>query len=106
MTRTEIKAVSSFLNEFVEQLALDLPKFMQSTSKEKANTLLQIIGVGNKLVELERQEVDLYNRRKEAIGQISDQKKKFAKEQPYYPDAPKELISASELIKQQQDYFS
>lgn len=95
------KGGQQLLNEFVEQLALDLPKFMQSTSKEKANTLLQIIGVGNKLVELERQEVDLYNRRR-AIGQISDQKKKFAKEQPYYPDAPKELISASELIKQQQ----
>ena len=29
-------------------------------------------------------------------------KKKFAKEQPYYPDAPKELVSISELIQQQQ----
>ena len=77
------------LNEFVEQLALDLPKFMQSSSKEKANTLLQIIGVGDKLYELERQETELYNQR-QTIGRIADQKKKFAAEQPYYPDAPKE----------------
>ena len=38
-----------------------------------------------------------------AIGVIADQKEKFAKEQPYYPDAPKELISIAELIQQQQE---
>ena len=47
------KGGQQLLNEFVEQLALDLPKFIQQTSKEKANTLLQIIGVGNQLAELE-----------------------------------------------------
>lgn len=99
------KGGQQLLNEFVEQLALDLPKFMQSTSREKANTLLQIIGVGNKLAELERQEQDTYNRRK-TIGQIADQKEKYAKEQIYYPDAPKEPVSASELIKQQQDILA
>ncbi len=99
------KGGQQLLNEFVEQLAIDLPKFMQSTAKEKANTLLQIIGVGDKLFELEQKEKELYNRRK-TIGQIADQKKKFAKEQPFHADAPKELISASELIKQQQDILA
>jgi chromosome segregation ATPase len=99
------KGGQQLLNEFVEQLALDLPKFMQSTSKEKANTLLQIIGVGDKLFEIERQEQEVYNRRR-TIGQIADQKKKFAKEMTYYPDAPKQPISASELIKQQQEILA
>jgi len=99
------KGGQQLLNDFVEQLALDLPKFMQSTSKDKANTLLQIIGVGDKLYELEQQEVSLYNKRK-TIGQISDQKKKYAKEMTYYPDAPKVPISASELIKQQQEILA
>jgi predicted ATP-dependent endonuclease of OLD family len=99
------KGGQQLLSEFVEQLALDLPRFMQSNNKEKANTLLQIIGVGDKLFELERKEQDVYNRR-HAIGQIADQKKKFAAEQPYYPDAPKDIISASELIKQQQDILA
>lgn len=99
------KGGQQLLNEFVEQLALDLPKFMQSTSKEKANTLLQIIGVGDKLFEIERQESEIYNRRR-TIGQIADQKKKFAKEMIYYPDAPKQPISASELIKQQQEILA
>jgi len=93
------------LNEFVEQLALDLPRFMQASSKEKASTLLRIIGVEQQLAVLEREETETYNQRR-AIGQIADQKKKFAQEQPYYPDAPKEPVSASELIRQQQDILA
>lgn len=99
------KGGQQLLNEFVEQLALDLPRFMQASDREKANTLLQIIGVGDRLAQLEQQEQELYNRR-HAIGRIADQKQKFAKEQPYYPDAPKELVSASELIRQQQDILA
>lgn len=95
------KGGQQLLDSFVEELAIDLPKFMSASNKEKANILLQIIGVGDKLFELEKKETELYNSRR-AIGQIADQKSKFAKEQPYYPDAPKELISASDLIQQQQ----
>lgn len=99
------KGGQQLLNEFVEQLALDLPKFMESSGKEKAKTLLQIIGVGDQLTAMEREEKELYGRRL-TIGQIADQKKKFADEQTYYPDAPKELVSPSELIRQQQEILS
>lgn len=99
------KGGQQLLNEFVEALALDLPKFIQSTSKEKAQTLLKIIGVSDKLTDLERQEQELYAKRL-AVGQIADQKKKYALEQKYYPEAPKEPVSASELIKQQQDILA
>lgn len=99
------KGGQQLLNEFVEQLALDLPKFMESSGKEKAKILLSIIGVGDQLAELEQKETELYNQRR-AIGQIADQKKKFAEEQTYYPDAPKDLVSASELIRQQQDILA
>ncbi len=99
------KAGQQLLNEFVEQLALDLPKFMESSGKEKAQTLLKIIGVGDQLEVLDKKEKELYNNRL-AIGQIADRKRKFADEQPYYPEAPKELISPSELIKQQQEILA
>lgn len=99
------KAGQQLLNEFVEQLALDLPKFMEASGKEKANTLLQIIGVGDQLAALEREEKELYNERL-YLGRTMDQKVKFAKEQPYYPDAPKDLISPSELIKKQQEILA
>ena len=95
------KGGQQLLDSFVEELAINLPKFMESTPKEKADTLLQIIGVGNRLAEFELKENDLYNNR-HAIGVIADQKEKFAKEQEYYPDAPKELVSIAELIQQQQ----
>lgn len=99
------KAGQQLLNGFVEELAIDLPKFIDSSNKEKANTLLQIIGVGPQLAQLEREESELYNQRR-TIGQIADQKEKFAKEQPYYADAPKELVSVSELISQQQEILA
>lgn len=99
------KGGQQLLNEFVEQLALDLPKFMESPGREKAKTLLKIIGVGDQLEALDQKEKELYNNRL-AIGQIADRKKKFADEQPYYPDAPKDLISPSELIRQQQDILA
>lgn len=99
------KEGQQLLNDFVEQLALDLPKFMESSGKEKAQTLLKIIGVGDQLTALEQQEKELYNERL-YVGRTADQKAKFAKEQPYYPDAPKDLVSPSDLIKQQQEILA
>lgn len=99
------KAGQQLLDSFVEKLALDLPKFMEASDTEKANTLLNIIGVGSQLKELELQEKEIYNERL-AIGRIADQKAKFAKEQEYFPDAPKDLISASELIQKQQEILA
>ena len=99
------KGGQQLLNEFVEQLALDLPKFMESSGREKAQTLLKIIGVGDQLDVLDKKEKELYNSRL-AIGRIADQKKKFANEQPYFPDAPKEMVSPSELIRQQQEILA
>lgn len=93
------------LNAFIEQLALDLPKFMQAGNKEKADTLLKIIGVGDKLYELENEEAQLYNQR-HALGQIADQKLKYAKEMPFYLDAPKEPVSVTELIIKQQEILA
>ena len=99
------KGGQQLLNDFVEQFALNLPKFMESTSKEKAQILLKIIGLGDKLLTLEREEQERYNERL-TIGRIADQKEKYAKEQPFYNDAPVELVSASELIKKQQDILA
>ena len=99
------KGGQQLLNEFVEQLALDLPRFLQSSGKEKAQTLLQIIGVGDQLFTLEQQETKIYNERT-TIGRISEQKTAYAKELPFWPDVPTEPVSASGLIRQQQDILA
>lgn len=96
------KAGQQLLNEFIDAFALNLPKFLQSSANEKANTLLQIIGVGEKLIELETAENEKYNKR-HAIGQIAEQKKKYADEMVHYDNVPSEPVSASELIQQQQE---
>ena len=96
------KGGQQLLNEFIESFALNLPKFLQATANEKANILLQIIGVGDRLVELEHAETEKYNER-HTIGQIAQQKKKYADEMTFYEGVPSEPISASELIKQQQE---
>lgn len=99
------KGGQQLLDSFVEELAINLPKFMEASGKEKANTLLQIIGVGPQLAELEQKEKSLYQERL-YVGRTADQKEKFAKEQPYYPDAPEEPVSASELIREQQEILA
>lgn len=95
------KAGQTLLNDFVEKLALNLPKFMNSSNKEKANILLQIIGVGDQLAKFEMQEKELYQERL-TVGRIADQKKKYAKEQIEYQGVPEQVISPQELINQQQ----
>lgn len=99
------KAGQQLLNEFIEQLALDLPRFMEASGKEKAKTLLHIIGLDATIVELEKKEAEIFNSR-QAIGRIADQKEKYAKEQPYFPDAPDEPVAAAELIRQQQEILA
>lgn len=99
------KAGQALLNEFVEQFALNLPKFMNQSGKDKANTLLKIIGVGDKLFEMDVEEDKLYNQRHD-IGVIADQKAKYAKEMTVYPGVPKELKSASDLIREQQEILA
>lgn len=93
------------LNEFVEQLAIDLPRFLRASNHEKADTLLQVIGVGDQVRSLDVKEKEVYNRR-HMIGQEADRKRKYADELPYYPTAPNEPVSASQLIRQQQDILA
>lgn len=99
------KGGQKLLDEFVSGLALDLPRFMHATDKEKAATLLKIIGVGDQLTAIEQEESRAYNERL-ALGRIADQKEAFVKSLPYHTDCPKELVSAGELIRRQQDILA
>lgn len=93
------------LNAFVEPLALDLPRFMEVTDKEKADILLRIIGIGSELHTRDMEIKALYDKRT-FTGQLAQQKKHFAEELISYPEAPDEPVSASDLIRQQQDILA
>lgn len=99
------KSGQALLNSFVAQFALDLPSFLDANTKEKARTLLEIIGVGERLYELDSEEDRLYNER-HYIGQIAEQKKHFADEMQEYDGVPDEPVSALELILQQQEILA
>ncbi len=99
------KGGQQLLNEFIETLALDLPRFMSANSKAKADTLLKIIGVGDELYRLDNEEQRLYNQRTE-VGKIADQKEKYAREMPAYTGLPEEPVSVSELIRSQQEILA
>ena len=99
------KGNQSLLDGFISQFALDLPKFMEADKNTKAKILLQIIGVGDKLSAFDKQESELYNRRTE-IGRIADQKKKYADEMVQWDGVPEEIVSAAELIQQQQEILA
>lgn len=93
------------LNAFVEPLALDLPRFMDASDKEKADILLRIIGIGAELHTRDLEIKGLYDKRT-FTGQLAAQKKHFAEELVSYPEAPDEPVSASDLIRQQQEILA
>lgn len=95
------KGGQQLLNEFIDQFALDLPKFLSAGNKEKAQILLQIIGIGEQLAIIESKELKYFNQRTQ-IGVIAKRKKAHAEELEYYPDVPEEPLSASQLIQSQQ----
>ena len=99
------KAGQTLLNSFISQFALDLPKFMNGNDKEKAKALLQIIGVGDQLTKLDLEEDRLSNERL-TIGRIAREKKGHAEQMPQWDGVPENVISASEMIKEQQEILA
>lgn len=89
------------LDSFISVLALDLPKFMHASDREKADTLLRILGIGDILKQLDGEESTVFNQRTE-VGRYRDRKRKTAEELPYFPNVPQEPVSAADLIRQQQ----
>lgn len=78
---------------------------MEASDKEKADILLRIIGIGNELHLRDMEIKRIYDKRT-FTGQLAQQKKHFADELISYPDAPEQPLSASDLIRQQQDILA
>ena len=96
------KAGQKLLDSFISELALDLPKFLNSSNKDKARTLLEVIGVEKELAELELKENELYHERR-SIGKIKEQKKNIADGMDYFPEVEdSDPLSVSDLIEHQQ----
>ena len=96
------KAGQTLLNSFISQFALDLPKFLNASAKEKAKTLLDTLGIEAELTELDNEERKRADERLLA-GREADRKRHYADELPEYPDAPEAPLSGAEMAKKLQD---
>lgn len=95
------KAGQALLNSFIQEFALNLPKFMALPDDKKALELLATMGIEKQLVDIDTREKIAYDKRHD-FGVIADQKKKFAAELPEYHDVPETPVSAAELIAESQ----
>lgn len=96
------KAGQTLLNSFISTFALDLPKFLNASSKEKAKTLLDTLGIEAELTALDNEERKRADERLLA-GREADRKRHYADELPEYPDAPDAPLSAAEMSRKLQD---
>lgn len=69
------KSGQQLLNEFVSTMALDLPKFINGSDKDKADSLLKILGIGDVLAQLDTKENQLYAQRTE-VGRMQTARRK------------------------------
>lgn len=97
-----MKGGQRLLNDFIGQLALDLPKFLSATDKQRADYLLGILGVSDELNRIDGEIQRTYDERR-WVGQDADRKAKAAEDMTYYADAPAETVSISELSAKLQE---
>lgn len=93
------------LNAFISNIAIDLPKFYNASSKDKAHMILATLGIEDKLAELAKAEKEKYDTRT-MVGREADRKQKAAEDMPWHEDAPEDPVSVAELIKQQQEILA
>ena len=90
------KAGQALLDSFVSTFALDLPKFMASSDKDKVSVLLTTIGIEEDLAVADYAIQSAYNERA-FKRKLMDEAKAKAASLPSYDDAPNEEISMSDL---------
>ena len=93
------KQGQNLLNALITKIAIDLPRFLNASDGEKAKVLLELLGIGDKLKELDNLEQDKYQERT-LVGRQYEQKDKAVKELPFYPDVPETEVSSIELTQQ------
>ena len=93
------------LDSFISEIAIDLPKFLNASSKEKSHMILETLGIEEKLAELAKREKEKYDTRT-MVGREADRKQKAAEDMPWHEDAPEEKVSVKELIDRQQEILA
>ena len=102
---TGMKGTQKLLDEFLSQLALDLPKFLGGSDKDRTTALLQTLGIDEQLAALDGQIRSAYQQRT-AIGTDARRLRAHADKLPSHDDAPDEPVSVAELVRAQQEILA
>ena len=94
---TGTRSGQRLIDSFVEKLALDLPKFMQSSDRDKASIIIRALGIEDRLNDIERREKAAYDSRRDASVRL-DLASKAAQAMPEYPNVPEQPVSVRELL--------
>lgn len=95
------KAGQQLLNDFISQLALNIPRFMNGTDADKATALLQTLGIDAELAKIDGSIRATFQDR-QLVGRDAKAKRAHAEKLPHHEDAPVAPVSAAELIQEQQ----
>lgn len=95
------KAGQSILDSLIGEMALNIPKFMDLNSKDKARRMLQIAGVDDQLAAIDKEKAEIASERL-YVGRQARTAEENLNNMQRFPDAGTELWSASQLIEQQQ----
>lgn len=95
------KAGQQLLNDFISQLALNIPRFMNGSDADKATALLQTLGIDAELAKIDGSIRATFQDR-QLVGRDAKAKRAHAEKLPHHDDAPVAPVSAAELIQEQQ----
>ena len=95
------KAGQQLLNDFISQLALNIPRFMNGSDADKATALLQTLGIDAELAKIDGSIRATFQDR-QLVGRDAKAKRAHAEKLPHHEDAPTAPVSAAKLIQEQQ----
>lgn len=90
------------LDQFITKFALDLPKFLNGSDKDRAEILLKALHLEDEVNKLDDAITSEYEERT-IIGRIRDQKKKAGKEMPFHEGVPDAELSPSDILSRMQE---
>lgn len=91
------KGGQALLNEFISAFALDLPRFMAATAKEKADLVLEKYPEASDRLRALGDKIDRAYRERHGLGVIATRKRKHAEDLPFDSEAGSELRSVADL---------
>lgn len=97
---TGMKGGQRLLDEFIGEFALNLPKFLNMSDREKADYLLKTLGIADQLADADRKVAEANAERTE-IGRRAKAARKMAEDSPFHGGVPSETLDVSALLDEQ-----